>query len=144
MRFGGGKRRTSCAVMHWCDRFQKLYSWIDRSLLQAPAGPGSYLHPARWEKVSLILIFPNPYLSDRSLEGGQSMTTQQTVAARIRELCKQRGITPNGLAYLSAHISPLTKKKLRQLMPFARATMQSSFAIRSAIIGANTDFLLAS
>lgn len=30
------------------------------------------------------------------------MTTQQAVAERIRELCRQRGITPNGLAYLSA------------------------------------------
>ena len=30
------------------------------------------------------------------------MTTRETVAARIYELCKQRGITPNGLAYLSA------------------------------------------
>ena len=30
------------------------------------------------------------------------MTTRETVAERIYELCKQRGITPNGLAYLSA------------------------------------------
>ena len=29
------------------------------------------------------------------------MGTAQTVAARIRELCKQRGITPNGLANLA-------------------------------------------
>lgn len=30
------------------------------------------------------------------------MNTQQAIAERIRELCKQRGITPNGLANLSA------------------------------------------
>ena len=30
------------------------------------------------------------------------MTTQETIAARIRALCRQRGITPNGLANLSA------------------------------------------
>lgn len=30
------------------------------------------------------------------------MTTQQTIAARIRALCRERGITPNGLANLSA------------------------------------------
>ena len=30
------------------------------------------------------------------------MNTAQTVAHRIRELCKQRGITPNGLSYLAA------------------------------------------
>ena len=29
------------------------------------------------------------------------MCTAQAVAARIRELCKQRGITPNGLANLA-------------------------------------------
>ncbi len=39
------------------------------------------------------------------------MTTQQTVAARIKELCKQRGITPNGLAYLSA-VSQSTIKSI--------------------------------
>jgi len=30
------------------------------------------------------------------------MTTQETIASRIRNLCKERGITPNGLANLSA------------------------------------------
>ena len=30
------------------------------------------------------------------------MTTQETIAKRIRGLCKERGITPNGLANLSA------------------------------------------
>ena len=30
------------------------------------------------------------------------MTTQETIAARIRTLCRERGITPNGLANLSA------------------------------------------
>jgi len=30
------------------------------------------------------------------------MTTQETIARRIRNLCKERGITPNGLANLSA------------------------------------------
>jgi len=29
------------------------------------------------------------------------MNTQQTVAKRIRELCKERGITPNGLSNIS-------------------------------------------
>ena len=39
------------------------------------------------------------------------MSTQETVAARIRELCKRRGITPNGLAYLSA-VSQSTIKSI--------------------------------
>lgn len=30
------------------------------------------------------------------------MTTQETIGKRIRELCKQRNLTPNGLANLSA------------------------------------------
>lgn len=30
------------------------------------------------------------------------MNTQQAIAYRIRQLCKQRGITPNGLSNLSA------------------------------------------
>lgn len=30
------------------------------------------------------------------------MSTQETISARIRELCRQRRITPNGLANLSA------------------------------------------
>ena len=30
------------------------------------------------------------------------MTTQETIARRIKSLCKERGITPNGLANLSA------------------------------------------
>lgn len=30
------------------------------------------------------------------------MTTQETIAARIRALCHEHGITPNGLANLSA------------------------------------------
>lgn len=30
------------------------------------------------------------------------MTTQETIATRIRSLCRERGITPNGLANLSA------------------------------------------
>lgn len=30
------------------------------------------------------------------------MNTQQTTAFRIRQLCNQRGLTPNGLANLSA------------------------------------------
>ena len=30
------------------------------------------------------------------------MTTQETIVARIRALCRERGITPNGLANLSA------------------------------------------
>ena len=29
------------------------------------------------------------------------MNTQQTVVKRIRELCKERGITPNGLSNIS-------------------------------------------
>ena len=29
------------------------------------------------------------------------MTTQETVAFRIRELCKERNITPNGLSYIT-------------------------------------------
>jgi len=30
------------------------------------------------------------------------MNTQETVALRIRELCKSNNITPNGLSYISA------------------------------------------
>lgn len=30
------------------------------------------------------------------------MTTQETIAARIVQLCKERGITPNGLSIISA------------------------------------------
>jgi len=30
------------------------------------------------------------------------MNTNQTVAIRIRELCEQRGITPNALSYMAA------------------------------------------
>ncbi len=30
------------------------------------------------------------------------MDTRQTVAYRIRELCRERGITPNALSYLAA------------------------------------------
>ena len=30
------------------------------------------------------------------------MTTQETIAARIRTLCQEHGLTPNGLANLSA------------------------------------------
>lgn len=30
------------------------------------------------------------------------MNTQETIAKRIRELCKERGITPNALSYISA------------------------------------------
>ncbi len=30
------------------------------------------------------------------------MTTQEAVAARIRELCQQNNITPNALSYISA------------------------------------------
>lgn len=30
------------------------------------------------------------------------MSTSQTVALRIRELCEQRGITPNALSYMAA------------------------------------------
>ncbi len=29
------------------------------------------------------------------------MTTQETIAFRIRELCKERNITPNGLSYIT-------------------------------------------
>lgn len=31
-----------------------------------------------------------------------TMNVHEIVAARIRQLCKERGITPNGLSYLSA------------------------------------------
>ena len=30
------------------------------------------------------------------------MDTREAVARRIRELCRERGLTPNGLSYLSA------------------------------------------
>ena len=37
------------------------------------------------------------------------MTTRECVVARIRELCRQKGITPNGLAHISG-LSPSTMK----------------------------------
>ena len=39
------------------------------------------------------------------------MTTQETIAARILELCRERHITPNGLANLSA-VSQSTIKSI--------------------------------
>ena len=30
------------------------------------------------------------------------MDTREAIARRIRELCRERGLTPNGLSYLSA------------------------------------------
>ena len=40
------------------------------------------------------------HISDASL-GGFRMNTQQMIAARIRQLCKERGITPNGISNIS-------------------------------------------
>ena len=42
------------------------------------------------------------YHSDKSLEGDLPMNTREAIAARILELCKERCITPNGLANISA------------------------------------------
>lgn len=39
------------------------------------------------------------------------MDTAQTIANRIRQLCKQRGITPNGLSNLAA-VSQSTVKSI--------------------------------
>lgn len=40
------------------------------------------------------------------------MNTQQTVAKRIRELCKERGITPNGLSNISGVLQATVKSIL--------------------------------
>lgn len=34
--------------------------------------------------------------------GGAILNTREVIAARIIQLCKERGITPNGLSYISA------------------------------------------
>ena len=39
------------------------------------------------------------------------MNTSEAVAKRIRELCRQQGITPNGLSYISA-VSQSTIKSI--------------------------------
>lgn len=39
------------------------------------------------------------------------MNTQEAIALRIRELCKERGITPNGLSYISG-VSQSTIKSI--------------------------------
>ena len=57
------------------------------------------------------------------------MTTRETVAERIYELCKQRGITPNGLAYLSATI--LIVYPARVLLLDAVAVLRMSRLIES-------------
>ena len=44
-------------------------------------------------------------------EGGFAMGTRQAVARRILELCRARGITPNGLSYLSG-VSQSTIKSI--------------------------------
>ena len=39
------------------------------------------------------------------------MKTQQAIAARIRELCRQQGLTPNGLSY-AAGVPQATVKSI--------------------------------
>ena len=50
------------------------------------------------------------HISDKS-SGGLSMDTREAIANRIRELCKEHGITPNGLANISA-VSQATIKSI--------------------------------
>ncbi len=52
--------------------------------------------------MSLIETAQIIYHSDKSLGGDLSMNTREAIAARILELCKERGITPNGLSNISA------------------------------------------
>ena len=40
--------------------------------------------------------------SDKSSRGAANMNTQQATASRIRQLCRERGLTPNGLSNLAA------------------------------------------
>jgi transcriptional regulator with XRE-family HTH domain len=42
------------------------------------------------------------HFSEKSLGGGSDMNTQQAIANRILELCRERGLTPNGISNLSA------------------------------------------
>lgn len=54
-----------------------------------------------YSDVSLMSNLQILYYSDKSL-GGVLMNTREAIAVRILELCKERGITPNGLSNLSA------------------------------------------
>ena len=42
------------------------------------------------------------HISDKSAKGVMKLDTAKAVANRIRQLCKQKGITPNGLSNLAA------------------------------------------
>ena len=56
----------------------------------------------RVSEVSLILVPGLGYhVSDKST-GGLPVNTAQAIANRIRQLCKQHGLTPNGLSTLAA------------------------------------------
>lgn len=53
-------------------------------------------------EVSLTSKLQIIYHSDKSLGGGAIMNTREAIAARIMQLCRERGITPNGLSNISA------------------------------------------
>ena len=50
------------------------------------------------------------HISDK-LSGGKCMDTREVIANRIRQLCKERGITPNGLSNMAA-VSQATVKSI--------------------------------
>lgn len=50
------------------------------------------------------------HVSDKT-PGGICMDTREAIANRIRQLCKERGITPNGLSNISA-VSQATVKSI--------------------------------
>lgn len=61
--------------------------------------------------MSLILKIGLVYHISDKTSGGLSMDTREAIANRIRELCRERGITPNGLSNISA-VSQATIKSI--------------------------------
>jgi len=53
-------------------------------------------------EISLTRKIQIIYYSDKSLWRGRNMNTREAIAARIMQLCRDRGITPNGLSNISA------------------------------------------
>ena len=52
--------------------------------------------------MSLINKLPFVYHNSDKLSVGSPMNTREAIANRIRQLCSERGITPNGLSNISA------------------------------------------
>lgn len=52
--------------------------------------------------MSLMNKLPFVYHNSDKSSGGSPMNTREAIANRIRQLCSERGITPNGLSNISA------------------------------------------